>query len=43
MNTYEIPSVERISLKVEGRARSVRVRAGYRGTEPPFLDTIKRS
>lgn len=33
----------RISLKVEGRARSVRVRAGYRGTEPPVLDTIKRS
>ena len=33
----------RISLKVEGRARSVRVRAGYRGTEPPVLNTIKRS
>jgi Ca-activated chloride channel family protein len=32
-----------ISLKVEGRARSVRVRAGYRGTEPPVLSAIKRS
>ena len=31
-----------ILLKVEGRARSVRVRAGYRGTEPPVL-TAKRS
>jgi Ca-activated chloride channel family protein len=27
----------RISLKVAGRVRSVRVRAGYRGTEPPVL------
>lgn len=27
----------RISLKVAGRVRSVRVRAGYRGTEPPEL------
>lgn len=27
----------RISLKVAGRVRSVRVRAGYRGTEPPAL------
>lgn len=26
-----------ISLKLAGRARSVRVRAGYRGTEPPVL------
>jgi len=32
-----------ISLKVEGRSRSVRVRAGYRGTEPPVLSAIKRS
>lgn len=32
-----------ISLKIEGRSRSVRVRAGYRGTEPPVLSTIKRS
>ncbi len=27
----------RISLKVAGRDRSVRVRAGYKGTEPPLL------
>jgi Ca-activated chloride channel family protein len=27
----------RISLRLAGRARSVRVRAGYRGTEPPVL------
>lgn len=27
----------RISLQLAGRARSVRVRAGYRGTEPPVL------
>jgi Ca-activated chloride channel family protein len=33
----------RISLKIEGRSRSVRVRAGYRGTEPPVLSAIKRS
>jgi len=33
----------RISLKVEGRARSVRVRAGYRGTEPPVLGATRRS
>src|SRR5438477_2857099 len=33
----------RISLKVEGRARSVRVRAGYRGTEPPVLSATRRS
>jgi Ca-activated chloride channel homolog len=33
----------RISLKVEGRARSVRVRAGYRGTEPPTVSVTKRS
>lgn len=33
----------RISLKVDGHARSVRVRAGYRGTEPPVLATVKRS
>jgi len=32
-----------ISLKIEGRSRSVRVRAGYRGTEPPVLSAIKRS
>jgi hypothetical protein len=25
----------RISLELAGRVRSVRVRAGYRGTEPP--------
>ena len=29
----------RISLKVAGRVRTVRVRAGYRGTEPPVLST----
>ena len=27
----------RISLQVAGRVRSIRVRAGYRGTEPPVL------
>ncbi|HVR39762.1 MAG TPA: VWA domain-containing protein [Thermoanaerobaculia bacterium] len=27
----------RISVRLPGRARSVRVRAGYRGTEPPVL------
>ena len=27
----------RISLELAGRVRSVRVRAGYRGTEPPVL------
>lgn len=31
----------RISLKVAGRVRSVRVRAGYRGTEPPTLAAEK--
>ncbi|HEY2325629.1 MAG TPA: VWA domain-containing protein [Thermoanaerobaculia bacterium] len=31
----------RISLKVAGRVRSVRVRAGYRGTEPPELAAEK--
>ena len=31
----------RISLKVAGRVRSVRVRAGYRGTEPPTLGAEK--
>ena len=31
----------RISLKVAGRVRSVRVRAGYRGTEPPVLAAEK--
>jgi Ca-activated chloride channel family protein len=31
----------RISLKVAGRVRSVRVRAGYRGTEPPTLTAEK--
>lgn len=29
----------RISLELAGRVRSVRVRAGYRGTEPPTLQT----
>ena len=29
----------RISLQLAGRARVVRVRAGYRGTEPPVLTT----
>jgi hypothetical protein len=29
----------RISLELAGRVRSVRVRAGYRGTEPPALNT----
>jgi Ca-activated chloride channel homolog len=32
----------RISLKLAGRARSVRVRAGYRGTEPPVLSVASR-
>ena len=32
----------RISLKLAGRVRSVRVRAGYRGTEPPVLSTASR-
>jgi hypothetical protein len=32
----------RITLKVAGRTRSVRVRAGYKGTEPPVL-TASRS
>ena len=40
---FDLSKYRRISLKVEGRARSVRVRAGYRGTEPPVLLTIKRS
>ena len=31
----------RISLKCAGRVRSVRVRAGYRGTEPPVLAAEK--
>jgi Ca-activated chloride channel family protein len=31
----------RISVKVAGRVRSVRVRAGYRGTEPPTLSAEK--
>jgi len=31
----------RISLKFAGRVRSVRVRAGYRGTEPPTLTAEK--
>jgi Ca-activated chloride channel homolog len=31
----------RISLRVAGRVRSVRVRAGYRGTEPPVLAAEK--
>jgi VWFA-related protein len=32
----------RISLELAGRARSVRVRAGYRGTEPPVLSAAAR-
>ncbi len=32
----------RISLKLAGRVRTVRVRAGYRGTEPPVLSTASR-
>jgi VWFA-related protein len=32
----------RISLQVAGRVRSVRVRAGYRGTEPPILSATSR-
>jgi len=31
----------RISLEVAGRVRSVRVRAGYRGTEPPVLSASR--
>ncbi len=31
-----------ISLKLAGRVRSVRVRAGYRGTEPPALSASAR-
>lgn len=31
----------RISLKLDGRARSVRVRAGYNGTEPPVASARK--
>ena len=33
----------RISLKLAGRVRSVRVRAGYRGTEPPVVSASSRS
>lgn len=33
----------RISLKLAGRVRSVRVRAGYRGTEPPVLSAATRT
>jgi VWFA-related protein len=33
----------RISLKLAGRVRSVRVRAGYRGTEPPVLSAATQS
>lgn len=33
----------RISLKLAGRVRSVRVRAGYRGTEPPVQSAANRS
>lgn len=33
----------RISLELAGRVRSVRVRAGYRGTEPPALSAASRS
>lgn len=32
----------RISLELAGRVRSVRVRAGYRGTEPPGLSATPR-
>ena len=32
----------RISLELAGRVRSVRVRAGYRGTEPPVQSTASR-
>jgi Ca-activated chloride channel family protein len=32
----------RISLQLAGRVRSVRVRAGYRGTEPPVLSAASR-
>lgn len=32
----------RISLKLAGRVRSVRVRSGYRGTEPPVLSASTR-
>lgn len=32
----------RISLELAGRVRSVRVRAGYRGTEPPVLSATSR-
>jgi len=32
----------RISLKFAGRVRSVRARAGYRGTEPPVLSASSR-
>jgi VWFA-related protein len=31
----------RISLELAGRARTVRVRAGYRGTEPPVLSASR--
>lgn len=33
----------RISLELAGRVRSVRVRAGYRGTEPPVLSASTRA
>jgi VWFA-related protein len=33
----------RISLKLAGRVRSVRVRAGYRGTEPPVPSAANRT
>lgn len=33
----------RITLKLAGRVRSVRVRAGYRGTEPPVLSAATRA
>lgn len=33
----------RISLKLAGRVRSVRVRAGYRGTEPPIQSASSRA
>jgi Ca-activated chloride channel family protein len=33
----------RISLELAGRVRSVRVRAGYRGTEPPVVKVANRA
>ncbi len=33
----------RISLKIAGRVQTVRVRAGYRGTEPPVVSATRKS